>query len=303
MSDEIRVSIQSDQGIKNQWARGLFYRKDGKKHTLDSKTILWVTLGSFGVLATALVFQGSPEDHHPIPKNNYAVPSDSAHPAIENIPSAAAQASSESPPTSHSARRERGSPGKAQARFTGPQVISRPGLGKIPPGSMVKATLLSGGSNGPVRAEVSQSLSLQGETLIPEGTILVGIGQSSENRLTIRFNKMVFRDGGSSSIEAQACDGEDKIAGIRGSRVGNEAVKLATGIGLNFAGGLSTGLQDSVGSNGVSVQAPTLKNALLNGAATAALNQSRDLMSEARNKPPVIEVPAGVSFYVLFQGE
>ncbi len=64
---------------------------------------------------------------------------------------------------------------------------NRPATGKIPPGSFVKATLLTGASNGPVRAEVS-GLTLNGETLIEEGTTLLSNGQSNEDPLTIQFS-------------------------------------------------------------------------------------------------------------------
>ncbi len=304
MSDDIRISIEPDQGIKNQWARGFFYRNDGKKKTFISKHFLALIGGGFSAMAGVLLLQGTPDDSKTTRKESWAPPSDLQNEKIENIPVLAeagnnSPSSNSSPKSSHwGATSNR----PVAVKFTGPQLVNRPRLGKIPPGSVLKATLLTGGSNGPVRAEVTEKLSVGGETLIEEGSILVGSGQSGENRLTIRFTQMVFKDGAFETIDAQACDGEDKIAGIKGSQVGGQALKLATGIGLNFAGGFSGALQDTGGQGGVVIVKPTLKNALLNGAATAALDQSREMMSDMRNKPPVIEVPAGTSFYVLFQG-
>ena len=300
MSDEIRVAIEPDQGIKNQWARGLFYRNDGKKRTFISKNFLYAGAGVFVVMTVSLLLQGTPDDPKPVARVAWAAPSDIQSENVVNVPTVTSESISK--PHEKSAHPRGSSKGTKQLRFTGPQVVSRPRLSKIPPGSILKATLLTGGSNGPVRAEVTEALTMNGETLIEEGTILLGQGQSSENRLNIRFSQMVFKDGAFDSIDAQACDGEDKIAGIKGSRVGNQALKLATGIGLNVAGGISGALQDSVGQNGAVIQHPTLKNALLNGAGTAAIEQSREIMSELRNSPPLIEVPAGTSIYVLFQG-
>lgn len=303
MSDEIRVSITPDQGIKNQWARGLFYRNDGKKKTFISRNLFVVCVGGFAIIGFALMLQGTPEDSKPAQKVAWTAPSDIQTEKVENIPAAPEVSATTS--ASHDSPRAKGvaSTGKrSPIKFTGPQVVSRPRPGKIPPGSMVKATLLSGGSNGPVRAEVTEGLIINGETLIEEGTILVGSGQSGEDRLTIRFNQMVFKDGAFESIDAQACDGEDKIAGIKGSKVGSQALKLATGIGLNFAGGVSGALEETEGQAGVVIRKPTLKTALFHGASSAALDQSKDMLSDVRNKPPLIEVPAGTSIYVLFQG-
>ena len=119
---------------------------------------------------------------------------------------------------------------------------------------------------------------------------------------TIRFSQVVHQDGAFETIDGQACDAEDKIPGLKGSKVGNQAIKLATGIGLNFVGGMTTALQDTQGEAGAVVAKPTLKNAMLNGAATATLDQGREVMSDIRNKQPVIEVPAGTPVYILFQG-
>ncbi|MBI2712606.1 MAG: TrbI/VirB10 family protein [Bdellovibrio sp.] len=300
MNEEIRVSIEPDQGIKKQWARGLFYRNDGKKKTFISENLFAVCVGGFVLMGIGLLLQGSSEESKPVINSAWAIPSTVQGEKVENVPSvvtnATAASSSRDPRPKSSTRNSR------QVKFTGPQLVSRPNLGKIPPGSIVKATLLTGGSNGSIRAQVTEPLSLNGETLIEEGTILLGAGQSSEDRLQIRFSQMVFKDGAFSSIDAQGCDGEDKIAGIKGSRVGNQALRLATGIGLNFAGGISGALVDTEGQNGAVIQRPTLKNALLVGAGTAAIDQSREMMSETRNKPPVIEVPAGTTIYVLFQG-
>jgi hypothetical protein len=166
---------------------------------------------------------------------------------------------------------------------------------------MVSAVLISGASDGPVKAQLKEPLIIAGETLLEAGTMLVGSGNSGNERLMVRFRKAVFQDGSVANVSAQAADAEDKIAGIKGSRVGYRAVKLAAGIGLNFLGGMSQGLQETQGQSGAVVAPPTMKNALMNGAAKASIEESQDLMNEYRNEKPVIEVGAGTQIYVLFE--
>lgn len=305
MNDEIRVSIQSDQGIKNQWARGFFYRRDGLKNTLVSKHF-GIGLGVlFSGVTVSLFLQSTPDE--PKPKSqDLGILNVQVREANVAIPPAASSdrqttGTVKERPTSQTVSRS--AVREKAEKFTGPQVVARPRIGKIPPGVLVKAVLLTGASSGPVRAEVTEALTINGEPMIAEGTVLLGNGQSGEDRLSVRFSQMLFKDGGFESIDAQACDDSDKIAGLKGSKVGGQALKLATGIGLNFAAGAGAVLQDTAGENGAVITRPTLKNALLNGAATASLDQSREMMSEVRNKPPVIEVPQGTPIFVLFSGQ
>jgi len=189
----------------------------------------------------------------------------------------------------------------APVTFRGPQVIARPrNLAAIPPGTLVHAVLVSGASNGPTRAQLQEAVRVNGAVLIEEGAILVGSGTSTEERLLVRFNQVVFKDGSFGAIDAHACDSSDKIVGLKGSKVGAKALSLAGSIGLGFVGGLSEGLQETRGEQGVLVRKPSLKNALLNATATTALDQSRQMMSDLKNNVPVIEVPSGSSVYVLF---
>jgi hypothetical protein len=165
---------------------------------------------------------------------------------------------------------------------------------------MVEAVLISGASDGPVKAELKEPLVIAGEPILEAGTVLMGTGQSGEDRLTIQFRKAVFSDGTTAKIEAMAADSSDKIPGIKGSHVGYRALKLAAGVGLNFASGLSQGLQSTRGQMGAVVTPPTLKNALLNGSARASLDEGQEMMNEYRGERPVITVGAGTEILVLF---
>lgn len=113
---------------------------------------------------------------------------------------------------------------------------------------------------------------------------------------------MVFQDGTFQNIEAEAFDDIDQMLGLKGEKLKNEGLKLGTAIGLNFAGGLSEALQDPDVQGGVEIKKPSLKNAMLNGAATASLDQSREMMSDFKNRHVNVTVPAGKTLIITFEG-
>lgn len=185
--------------------------------------------------------------------------------------------------------------------YSGPQVIYRE-VGSIPPGTMVKARLLTGASDGPVRAKLVNDIIVNGERVIESESIILGSGSSTEDRLLIRFDRLVKKDGTAMPIQAQAFDGKDRIAGLRGNKVSTEMSKLAAGIGLNFVGGMSDALQETEVKGGMAVKSSSMKNALLNGAARAALDQSKYLISSYKDKAARIEVEKSRVIYIMFDG-
>lgn len=191
---------------------------------------------------------------------------------------------------------------KTAVRLPGLQKIDRRHAGQIPPGSMIKAVLVTGASNGPVRVETKEALRIQGETLIPEGAVLLGAGQSTEERLIVRFNQVVFKDGSFENISAQAADAEDRTVGLRGSRVGRVALKYAAAIGLNFVSGMAEVLQDRDVVGQQAVAKPTAKNALLNGTSKATVEMANETMTDLRNNAPIIQIDAGKEIIVIFDG-
>jgi hypothetical protein len=192
---------------------------------------------------------------------------------------------------------------KGVVNYSGLQVIQRPNLGKIPPGTTVKAKFITGASNGPLKATLLESLTVNSEEVAPEGTTLVGIGSSGDDRLSVQFTKMVFKDGKSQNIQAQACDVSDQMVGVKGKKVSKYAVMLATGAALNVLGGIAEGLQENQVQNGVAVKKNNFNNAALNGVSKAALDQSQEILSDVRNKKSVIQVESGKEFLILFDGK
>ena len=293
MSDEPKVEVVSEPGLKRQFGKGrITFQKMNRRGRLSA-----ALAGGVALVATivTLVVTGKPKKDGSDRVSQFLgvqIPQGTSEDGMVNIPLAVSKSQPGGAPKGVT-------PGVA-FHFSGPQLVSRPRNVPIPPGSMVEATLISGASDGPVKAEIKEPLIVAGETLLDAGTVLMGSGQSGDDRLTIHFRKAIFRDGSVAKIDAQAADGSDKIPGIKGSRVGYRALKLGAGVGLNFAAGLSQGLQSTQGQGGAVVTPPSMRNALLNGAARATLDEGQEMMNEYRNEHPVITVSAGTLVWVLF---
>ena len=65
-------------------------------------------------------------------------------------------------------------------------------------------------------------------------------------------------------------------------------------------GGLSQGLESQTVNQGIATPQATVKNALLNGAARASIEEGQNVMNETRNARPAIEVKSGTPLYILF---
>jgi hypothetical protein len=278
------------------WASNPFYRQDGPKRTVVLKAFLWLAVGLFVVGTTVSLFTGEMPQQAGQPISAADVGS---APAVE-IPEIDLAAKPDGQVHQSVAQpRAALGPIRPLARL---QVVKRTSSAELPPGSLFKARLVSGASNGPVRADVIEPLVVDGEERVAVGTRIVGMGQSTEERLFIRLSQLVTADGSIQELQGQALDFSDQTVGLKGTLIGNYALKLAAGAALNFAGGMSEGLQESEVKDGVAVKRPTMKNALLNGAAMAALDQSKETMSSLKSETPIIEVPAGTEFYVLVGG-
>lgn len=292
MSENPSITLLGiDEELIPWWLKILPFDRTGKKFQINSKKMTYWA-GTFVVFfaIAQIVLDETPAQS--IARSNITPPEASFNANVQNIPEA----------TQGDFLSGRiGFSNVKPVKYSAPEIILRPrNLAGIPPGSMLEAKLASGASNGLARAEVTKSLSVNGETIIPEGAFLVGAGSSSEERLFIRFNQVVFKDGTFGALNAEACDVTDRIVGLKGSKVGSKALNLTGSLGLGFLGGFSTALQDTKGQGGAVVTQPSLKNALLAGTATTALEESKHLMSELKSRAPIIEVPEGTSICAIF---
>lgn len=289
MSSVTPVTSANDSGRGRKFWSRLIYRQDGAKRTINAKQMLAGITGAF-ILSTMLVMVKGPNN---LTAKDPIEFDEAAQGAAVEIPEARMQ--------SYGARGAKRA--SAPRAFSGLQVVNRSTAIQVPPGSVVKARLVSGASNGPVKAVLIEDLSSAGETLLPSGTSMVGVGSSTEDRLMIDFSKAVLRDGSIQGIHGQACDGEDQVVGLKGSKVSRFGAQLAAGIGLNFAGGLAQGLQETTVINGVATRKADLRNAALNGAATASIEQSKEVLEKWKSQKAVIEVKRGTEICVIFAGD
>ncbi len=181
-------------------------------------------------------------------------------------------------------------------------VVSFVGSGSIPPGAETNAVLLSGATNGMIKAQLTEALKVDGVSLLDAGTLLIGEGQSSDERLFVRFNKAVFKNGKFIRVSAQGYDISDKILGLKGSRVGDYTMKLAASSGLYFLSGLASGMKTEEITLPGQARRPQIGDAALQGVSTAAGEQAKQYLEQMKNKAPLIEVKSGSVFIVTFDG-
>lgn len=179
------------------------------------------------------------------------------------------------------------------------RIYSLRSYSEIPVGSEARGILESGATDGIVKAKLISALTVDGESVLPEGTTLFGRGKSSEERLFVEFNKVIFPNGESLPIIGQAFDASDKILGIKGSIVGRRTKKMGMAIGFGVIGGMADALQETSGSSFFGNQKRSVRDAAFAGASKAALDQSQVYIDEMKNSPNVIEVKRGTEFFLI----
>jgi hypothetical protein len=291
MNDSAQVHAVKDDMAPRQWGRNPFLFLDGKKRSVHRRTFKFALLGASVILILVQCLFGGEI-------RNVATPTPIGMASI-SVAENSVQLPTIGAETVRAPQRS-GTVAKTHS-YSGPQVVLRPRhLKSIPAGTMADAILLTGASNGLVRARLTTAVSIGGHTEIDSGSLLVGTGTSSEDRLFVQFNQVTFSDGTVGEISAQACDAEDRIVGLKGAAVGTKAVNIGGSIGLGLIGGLAEGLQETRGEHGVVVRPPSLENGLLNAVSRTALEQSQHLMSDLKGRKPVIEVSAGERICVIW---
>ena len=282
------VLIGKDRGSKNQFGKNTLYR-DGPP---GSKKVALFSIILIGAAVIIAVINGNPRPE-PESKDQFSLPE--VNPQNSNTEVAL--------PTLQGAQETRinvRGPYQKPIKLLGPGLIARPKVSNIAPGSTVKAVLISGATNGPVKAKTTEALLVDGESVLPEGIIVLGTGQSNEDGLIVQFDKIVFQDGTFQTVQAKALDFNDQMPRLKGSKLGYYGLQLAASVGLNFAAGLADGLQERDTNGQVVVERPTMKNALLNGTSHAALDLSQETLSSMKNKPLIVQVKSGTPILITF---
>jgi len=297
MTDEAKpkVKLFSRFNRNPQWGVGFLFEKSGLKKVIDKK---WFKITSFVLFSLAMVLSFyKKEEEIVIYKNSVSLPSDLKSDKPFSFGKLADVISG------NTALKNEAKSKQARLSFAktlGPQVVRPKDSIIIPTGTSVQAILVTGASNGPVKAKLTQSINVNGETLVDEGSVLFGQGLSTDERLFITFKKIITSDGTNIKILGHAYEESDQIVGLKGSRVGTRALEIAGGVGLGFIGGMSEGLENSQSINGIEVRDNSLRNAMLNGAAHSSLDESKELLNDLRAKKVILEVPANTKFTVLF---
>jgi hypothetical protein len=273
--------------LSNRWSLSNFlYLKEGAKSKLNTKS-LQIT---FAVISLAvLIYQLF------APTKSIEVTATK----IFGVPTEQSISTLEEPPVHKETLRSRS---EGQRRSSVPVVeriksISFSRKDGIPTGSEVQAQLSSGGSNGVVKARLSEDLSVNGEVVAEKGSILYGKGNSSENRLYVSFTKLIRTDKTELKVKAQAFDFKDRIVGLKGAKMGNYAFKIAASSALFFISGMAEGLQEQ--SNSYLPQQKSSRDAALQGVSQATVEQGREMVNNMNNNN-VIEVKHSTPILVIF---
>jgi hypothetical protein len=170
----------------------------------------------------------------------------------------------------------------------------------VPAGTEAMVVLTSGGANGMVKATLSEGLKSQGDVLLPQGTVFLGSGSSSEDRLFIAFKKAILPDHSVMKIKALAYDKDDRILGVKGKRVSDYAFRLAASSGLIFLGGMADGMREEVNLNVGERRRPSVRDAALSGVATATDDVGKDMLEKMKSQDSRVEVAHSTSVLIIF---
>lgn len=169
-----------------------------------------------------------------------------------------------------------------------------------PAGSETFAVLMSGGSNGLVKAKMSDDLILNGDLYAAKNSVLIGQGSSTDQRLFIKFNRLVSPEGKSKKIKAQAYDNSDRIRGLIGKKVSDRIFKIAASSALIFLGGMAESMQTSEPSLYGSAPKKSIRDAALGGVAQATTEHGKKYLQEI-DQDNRIEVKSETQFVVIFE--
>lgn len=287
LNEQAEVKVEKDDGLQKRWAQGVFYRREGNKLRIKSDLLKGLFIGSTVIVVIVFLFAPAPKTR----EQDTSI----------DTPSSISSYNEEIIVESYSDIKdnEKKKPKKKQYKIEPLKIVSRSLESSIPLGLSAIAKLLTGGTNGPVKAKLLEDVELNGEVYIKEGSTLWGQGSSTDERLIVTFVKYVDSDGKSHKIKANAYDYSDQILGLKGSVIGRTSKKILAGAGLGVAGALQT-MQQAENMGGVAVVKPNLKNALLNGASSATLGIAEQELEELKNKQTIIEVPKGTEIVVVF---
>ncbi len=290
MNEEIQIKAVKNNGAESRWGLGSFlYKTEGKKRSLNTQLMIFL-MGLFVLLSTTYSLISAFFNPNQIGSDVIGLKSISTN-------------ESERDDLVQLESRNLISKKKTLTSkyFAGAQIINRQNKIQIPGGTLVKAQVLSQSPQGLIRAILSEPVVIQGEEIIPSGSTVSGPSQSNDDRLQIRFNKMLDKNGKTYPIEALACDESDQALGVKGKKSTRAAWLMATSAGLSALSQASQGLGNS--SSAQDTFGEQIKKRALTDASKSTLEQSQNYLSDFKNQKTMIQVDSGTSIYILFEGE
>lgn len=188
--------------------------------------------------------------------------------------------------------------GASLFRVHGELKSMRAALGTVLFGTLVNRLVISGeGSPAIVLLDAGQREFSQLKA--------IGIAKPASNpeRISIEIQSLVFRSGKTLSIAGQALD-EEGAYGIEAQVVSQKALAVAGAMAGGFISGLASAQQtQNQTAFGFSQVQPTGRNAILQGVAQTAADQSKRLIEESTREKPILIVEPGARVNVFLKEE
>ena len=297
MEEELNVKIVKDSGDLNRWGiKRFLYRQDGQKNSLNTKILSWI-MGFFvlvGAVYSMLNETQNITNRSPI---QFAEIPQSQENSITIL----------SGNSEFNTNKSKFTKKRQINKYTGAQVIERKITMNIPPGTTVKAQLISYSSQGLAKAKILDSVKNGFEEIVPANTIIIGQSSNSNDKLLIQFTKVLAANGQSYNISGVACDISDQSIGIQGKTFGKNTLMMAADAGLNIINGLSQSLpdkaKDSLLGSGAEDSPNHWKKSLITDGTKSAIEGSQSFLNQFKNKKSTVDVDSGQEFYILFDGE
>ncbi len=174
---------------------------------------------------------------------------------------------------------------------------------KIPSGKLLYGKvfnrLVVGSDGSPALVELDQN---QGRY---SGLRIMGLARQAgtSGRLTIEVNRMLLRNGRSVSLQATALD-QDGAFGLEAQVFSSKSLAIGGAMASSFISGVAASQQtETTNAFGFIQQQPTGRNAMLQGLAQTAADQSKRLIGEATAEKPILVVETRTPVTILIQEE
>jgi len=173
----------------------------------------------------------------------------------------------------------------------------------IPPGKILYGKLFTrlvvGGESAPAVIQLDDA---QGG--LSKIRLLGTASQSgTKGRLTVQINKLILKSGESINVQATVLDTAGAY-GLEAEEFSGKALAVAGAVASGFISGAAASQQtQTTNMFGFSQPEPTGRNAIYQGLAQSAADQSKRLIDEATNQKPVLVVEGDTPLAVLIQEE